>query len=414
MTSSTPPILSRWKLVLGRDADDQHAATMPGSYEKMDDVLAALYGGSAERPGSGQLGKGQPGAPAGTDEPDARRGPKTGLGSTVPRVSRWLGDIRTYFPTDVVAVMQQDAMTRLGLDRLLLEPEILRTVQPDVQLVGTLLSLSRVMPQQAKDTARQVVASVVREVERRLSNALRQAVTGALSRAVRNPRPRYREIDWGATIKANLKHYQPAYRSIIPERLVGLGRRGQALKEIVLCLDQSGSMATSVVYAGIFGAVLASLKAIKTHMVVYDTAVVDLTANLQDPVDLLFGVQLGGGNDTPLALRYCEQLITRPVDTILVLISDLYEGAGEDEMLKRAAALKAAGVTVAVLLALSDDGAPDFDRRAAGRMAALGIPCFACTPKRFPDLIAAAIQGRQLEVTAGVAIKGGRSTPRLS
>jgi Mg-chelatase subunit ChlD len=362
------PTAPRWKLVLGSAADADNAVTMPPDYGPLDQVLTALYDG--ERKG--------------------------GLGGSAPRVSRWLGDIRQYFPAEVVAIMQQDAMDRLGLNQLLLEPEILRTVQADVHLVGLLLSLGRVMPAKAKATAREVVAKVVRELEQKLAQPLRQAVQGALSRAVRNPRPRYHEIDWGATIRANLKHYQPAYRSVIPERLVGHSRRGQALKEIVLCLDQSGSMAASVVYAGVFGAVLASLKAVKTHMVVFDTAVVNLTENLTDPVDLLFGVQLGGGTDINLALSYCQQLITRPTDTILVLVTDLYEGGNEREMIKRAAALKASGVSFIVLLALSDEGSPSFDRSVAEQLAALGIPRFACTPARFPELMAAAIQGQKL------------------
>jgi Mg-chelatase subunit ChlD len=362
------PTAPRWKLVLGAAADADNAVAMPADYGALDQVLTALYDG--ERKG--------------------------GLGGSAPRVSRWLGDIRQYFPAEVVAVMQQDAMERLGLNQLLLEPEILRTVHADVHLVGTLLSLSRIMPAKAKATAREVVNKVVRELEQKLAEPLRQAVQGALSRAVRNPRPRYHEINWGATIKANMKHYQPAYRTVIPERLIGHGRRGQALKEIVLCLDQSGSMAASVVYAGVFGAVLASLKAVKTHMVVFDTAVVNLSENLTDPVDLLFGVQLGGGTDINLALSYCQQLITRPTDTILVLVTDLYEGGNEREMIKRAATLKASGVNLVVLLALSDEGAPSFDRRVAEQLAALGIPSFACTPARFPELMAAAIQGRPL------------------
>jgi Mg-chelatase subunit ChlD len=359
----------RWKLVLGAAADADNAVEMPADYGALDQVLTALYDG--ERKG--------------------------GLGGSAPRVSRWLGDIRQYFPAEVVAVMQQDAMERLGLNQLLLEPEILRTVHADVHLVGTLLSLSRIMPAKAKATAREVVNKVVRELEQKLAEPLRQAVQGALSRAVRNPRPRYHEINWGATIKANMKHYQPAYHTVIPERLIGHGRRGQALKEIVLCLDQSGSMAASVGYAG----VLASLKAVKTHMVVFDTAVVNLSENLTDPVDLLFGVQLGGGTDINLALSYCQQLITRPTDTILVLVTDLYEGGNEREMIKRAATLKASGVNLVVLLALSDEGAPSFDRRVAEQLAALGIPSFACTPARFPELMAAAIQGRPLAEPAG-------------
>ncbi|QKG56541.1 VWA domain-containing protein [Hymenobacter sp. BRD128] len=363
------PTAARWKLVLGAAADADNSVAMPADYGALDQVLTALYDGE-------------------------RRG---GLGASAPRVSRWLGDIRQYFPAEVVAVMQQDAMDRLGLNQLLLEPEILRTVQADVHLVATLLSLGRVMPAKAKATAREVVTKVVRELEQKLAQPLRQAVQGALSRAVRNPRPRYHEINWGATIRANLKHYQASHRTIIPERLVGHGRRGQALKEIVLCLDQSGSMAASVVYAGVCGAVLASLRAVKTHMVVFDTAVVNLTEELRDPVELLFGVQLGGGTDINLALSYCQQLITRPTDTMLVLVTDLYEGGNERELLKRAAALKASGVTLVVLLALSDEGAPSFDRRLAEQLAALGIPSFACTPARFPELMANAIQGRKLD-----------------
>jgi hypothetical protein len=150
-------------------------------------------------------------------------------------------------------------------------------------------------------------------------------------------------------------------------------------------------MAASVVYAGIFGAVLASLPAVQTRMVVYDTAVVDLTAQLQDPIELLFGTQLGGGNDTPRALDYCRSLVRQPQDTILVLITDLYEGHLSQEMIKRAAGLVAMGVQVIVLLALSDEGAPRFDHSNAAAMTALGIPTFACTPDLFPDLMAAAI-----------------------
>ena len=364
---------ARWKLLLGKQADEEGSIALPADYGEMDQVLAALY-----------------------DEP--RRG---GLGGSTPKVTRWLGDIRTYFPSSVVAVMQKDAMERLGLNQLLLEPEVMRTVQADVHLVATLMSLSRVMPEKAKDTARQVVRKVVEDLEKRLAEPLRQAVRGALARSVRNSRPRASEIDWPSTIKKNLKHYQPEHRTIIPERLVGFGRKGQALREIVLCVDQSGSMAGSVVYAGVFGAVLASMRAVRTRMVVFDTAVADLSEHLHDPVDIIFGVQLGGGTDINLALTYCEQVISRPADTICVLITDLFEGGDRAEMLKRAAAIKASGVNLITLLALSDDGAPAFDRTNAEALSAMGIPVFACTPDRFPELMAAAIKGQDLSGWGG-------------
>jgi hypothetical protein len=155
-------------------------------------------------------------------------------------------------------------------------------------------------------------------------------------------------------------------------------------------------MATSVVYSGVFGAVLASLPAVSTRMVVFDTAVVDLSDHLSDPVDLLFGAQLGGGTDIHQALTYCQGQVRRPQETILVLVSDLCEGGNREGMLKRAAALVAAGVQVLALLALNDDGAPCYDQHNAAAFATLGIPAFACTPELFPPLMAAAIQKQDL------------------
>lgn len=165
---------------------------------------------------------------------------------------------------------------------------------------------------------------------------------------------------------------------------------------MVLCIDQSGSMGTSVVYSGIFGAVMASIPAIKTRMVVFDTAVADLTEELTDPVELLFGVQLGGGTDINAALTYCQQVITKPLDTVLVLITDLYEGGNQDGMRKRAVELAAAGVQVVVLLALNDEGAPSYDHGNAQFFSNIGVPVFACTPDKFPDLMAAALSKQDI------------------
>ncbi|TMC21681.1 MAG: VWA domain-containing protein, partial [Chloroflexi bacterium] len=323
-----------------------------------------------------------------------------GLGSSAPNVARWLGDIRTYFPSSTVRVMQQDALQRLRLTEMLLQPEILETVDADVHLVATLLSLSKVIPEKTKDTARQVVRKVVDELERKLANPLIQAIRGSLNRATHTRRPRANEIDWDRTIRANLKNYLPEQGTIIVEQLIGHGHKRSSLRDIVLCVDQSGSMASSVVYSGIFGAVLASIKAVSTRMIVFDTAVVDLSEDLQDPVDLLFGTQLGGGTDINRALAYCQQMITRPTQTILVLITDLYEGGNEPEMLRRAAELASNGVQVVCLLALSDKGAPSFDQRNAAALASMGIPSFACTPDLFPDLMAAAIQKQDLGIWA--------------
>jgi Mg-chelatase subunit ChlD len=370
--------LRRWRLILGGDEAEGTGFGLSGRDVALDRALAALYGGGS---GEGQARSGD------------RRG---GLGASAPSVARWLGDIREFFPSSVVRVMQKDAFERLDLRRMLLEPEMLEAVEPDVRLVADLISLSRVMPGKTKETARVVVRRVVEELQRKLAEPTRQAVAGALNRSIRNRRPRHNEIDWHRTIRANLKHYQPEYRTIIPETRIGHGRKRSSLRDIILCIDQSGSMATSVVYSGIFGAVLASLPAVTTHVVVFDTAVVDLTAALDDPVEVLFGTQLGGGTDINQALAYCQGLVRRPQDTIFVLISDLYEGGDRDAMLKRAASLVASGVQMVALLALSDDGAPSYDHHVADAFAGLGVPAFACTPDLFPDLMAAAIRRQDL------------------
>ncbi|USY23126.1 VWA domain-containing protein [Nocardiopsis exhalans] len=321
------------------------------------------------------------------------------LSGSAPRVSRWLGDIREYFPSSVVQVMQSDAMDRLGLHQLLLEPEMMEAVEPDVHLVGTLLSLNRVMPAEARESARTIVRKVVDDLEKRVAQKTRSVVRGAIDRSARTHRPRrVADIDWNATIRRNLAHYLPEHNTVIPQTLVGYGRRSQGVqKDVVLAIDQSGSMASSVVYASVFGAVLASMSTLKTSLVVFDTAVVDLTDQLTDPVEVLFGTQLGGGTNINKALRYSQTLIDRPQDSIFVLISDLYEGGVRAEMLKRVAAMKSAGVQVVVLLALSDEGAPFYDRQNASALAELGVPAFACTPDAFPELMAAAIQGQPLD-----------------
>ncbi|WP_201787544.1 VWA domain-containing protein [Wenjunlia vitaminophila] len=368
-------------MVLGGGEADGTGCSLSGRDVGMDRTLAALYGG-------GDTGRnGQRGA---------------GLGGSAPQVARWLGDIREYFPSSVVQLMQRDAIDRLGLSSLLLEPEMLESVEADVHLVGTLLSLNKAMPETTKESARVVVRKVVEDLEKRLATKTRATLTGALDRSARINRPRHRDIDWDRTIRANLKNYLPEYGTVVPERLIGYGRASQAVKkDVVLCIDQSGSMAASVVYASVFGAVLASMRSINTKLVVFDTAVVDLTEELDDPVDVLFGTQLGGGTDINRALAYCQSLITRPAETVVVLISDLYEGGIRNEMLKRVAAMKGAGVQFVALLALSDEGAPAYDREHAAALAALGAPAFACTPDLFPEVMAAALEKRPVPVPEG-------------
>lgn len=378
--------IRRWKLALG----DDDMAEMSDRDRRLSQALSALYGA------------------------DQKKG-RGGLGASSPKVSRWLGDIREFFPSPVVQVIQKDAFERLNLKALMLEPEFLATLEADVHLVADLMSLRGAIPEKSRDTARMVVQKVVDELMKRLEAKTVETIRGALNRSQRTRRPRHNDIDWARTIGANLRHYQAELKTVVPEILIGFARKSRTradLDHVMLCVDQSGSMASSVVYASIFAAVLASLPVLSTQLICFDTAVVDLTEQLADPVEVLFGVQLGGGTDINAALGYCEQKIEYPGKTHLVLISDLYEGGDAKSMLARVAALKMAGVNVIVLLALSDDGRPGYDANHAGLIAAMDCPVFACTPDQFPDLMATALTKQDIAQWAAsnnIALIRGKS-----
>ncbi|MEZ4826155.1 MAG: VWA domain-containing protein [Bacteroidia bacterium] len=373
-------VIKKWRLILGKDTNAFLESDLNKLETGIDKTLEALYN---------------------TDR-------KGGLGSSSPNVARWLGDIREYFPDSVVRIMQQDALKRLNITAMLTEPEMLEAIVPDVHLVASLMTLGKAIPEKTKATARMVIQKVVDELMQKLSGPARQTIAGSLSKTIKNRRPRHNEINWSETIKKNLKHYQSDYKTIIPETLVGFGRKRKAIKDIILCIDQSGSMGTSVIYSGIFGAVMASLPSVKTQMVVFDTAVVDLTDELEDPVELLFGVQLGGGTDIHKALGYCQQIISRPLDTVMVLITDLYEGGDQEKMKSRFVQLQNSGVQLICLLALNDEGAPYYDHQNAEFLHSMGIPVFACTPDLFPDLMATALSKQDISQWAakeGIKLK---------
>lgn len=361
----------RWQLALG----DEDSSELPERDRRLSAALSALYN---------------------LDPQNKSRG---GLGASSPRVARWLGDIREFFPTPVVQIIQKDAFARLNLKSLMLEPEFLSTLEADVHLVADLIAMRSAIPEKAKETARQIVRKVVEELLERLERKTVETLRGVLNRSQRTRRPRATDIDWKRTIGANLRHYQPQHHSIVPETLIGFSRKSKTkanLDHVILCVDQSGSMATSVVYASIFSAVIASLPRIDLRLICFDTAILDLTEQLSDPVEVLFGGQLGGGTDINAALAYCEQQIEHPSKTHLILISDLYEGGDAQSMLARVAALKQSGVNVIVLLALSDEGHPSYHTSFAEQIAAMDCPVFACTPDQFPDLMGTALSGRDI------------------
>jgi hypothetical protein len=382
--------LKRWRLILGQASEEKLAgmgggngATLLNSEESvMDRALAALYDGSRNV------------------KTDNKR--SAGLGASYPHVAKWLIDIRSSFPQDVVSIMQADAIEYKGLKQLIMEPEVLSNVKPDTTIVETIMILKDEIPAKSKEQARILVKTLVDEIMRRLEYEVRQAVTGAIHKKQYSPIPNLPNIDWKKTIRKNLKNYDFSGKRIIPEKFYFFANKKKRKEwNVIIDMDQSGSMADSIIYASILGSIFASIPALDTRIVAFDAEVVDLTEKCgNDPVDILFGVQLGGGTDINKSVKYCAQFVENPKKTLFILISDLYEGGVAAGLLRQLSELKESGVTVLVLLALSDSGVPSYDESLARKIAGLGVPSFGCTPAKLPELVGGALRGDDLTALA--------------
>jgi hypothetical protein len=386
--------VKRWRLILGQDADSTLSGYGCGGGNGilsedelvMDAALAAIYDATS----------GGVGSKAGGQKRSASSGPSS------PNLAKWLGDVRNFFPQDIVSVIQADAIERKGLTQLLFEPETLKNVKPDISMVGTLMALKGQIPAKSKESARQLVQAVVDEIMKRLEQDLRRAVTGALNKKAHSPIPNLPGTDWKRTINKNLKNFDKKAHRIIPEKFYFFERTRKSKEwTVILDIDQSGPMADSIVYSSVMGSIFASMPALDTRIVAFDTEVVDLTEVCRnDPVDMLFGVQLGGGTDINKSVRYCSQFISEPKKTMFILISDLYEGGVEVALVRQLEEMRESGVKVIVLLALSDSGTPDYDEKLGKKIAALGIPSFACSPDKLPELVEGALKGFDLMALA--------------
>ncbi|MDE7230344.1 MAG: VWA domain-containing protein [Oscillospiraceae bacterium] len=376
--------LQRWRLILGQDSDDRFSKmNMPALSEEqdlMDKALAAIYNKSD----SGGFGSGGKGG---------------GHGPSNPQISRWLGDVRTLFDKELVKVIQNDAMNRCGLKQLIFEPELLENIEPDIGLASTILTLKEMIPKRSKDSVREFIKKIVEQINKLLEQDIRRAVTAAVNKRAHSPIPSASAMDYKMTISRNLKHYSPELKTIVPEHFYFFERSTTSAANrwtVILDIDQSGSMGESVIYSSVVSCVLASMSALKTRVVAFDTNIVDLTEKCDDPVDLLYGFQLGGGTDIDKSVIYCQQYIENPKKTLFFLISDLEEGGNRAAFVRRMGEMKASGVTVVCLLALADGGRPYYDAQMAQKLSSMGIPSFACSPQKLPELLERVLKGQDI------------------
>ena len=376
--------LRRWRLILGSESQDRFSGmeefALSPQDDLMDQALAAIYN-RTESGGFGSAGSGG------------------GKGPSNPQITKWLGDVRSFFDKDLVKVIQGDAMERCGLKQLIFEPELLDNLEPDVNLASTILLLKEQIPKRSKESVRAFIQKIVAEINKLLEQDIRRAVTAAVNRRQHSPIPSAAALDYKLTIRRNLKNYNPSLGTILPERFWFFDRTSTTAANkwtVILDVDQSGSMGESVIYSSVLSCILASMSSLRTYVVAFDTNIVDLTEKCDDPVELLYGFQLGGGTDINKSVAYCRQFIQNPKKTLFFLITDLEEGGNRAALLRRLAEMKADGVTVVVLLALAGGGRPYCDQQMAQRVAGLGIPCFACAPEKLPELLERAFRGDDL------------------
>ena len=380
--------MKRWRLILGSESQSRFETMGGGELSRecdlIDQALETIYN-DRETGGFGNL---------------SSLGKGGGSGPSAPQITKWLGDVRSLFDKELVKVIQKDAMTRCGLKQLMFEPELLENLEPDVNLAATILMLKEQIPKRSKESVRAFIKKIVEEINKLLEQDIRRAVTASLNRRKHSPIPSAVAMDYKMTISRNLKHYHPELGTIIPEHIYFFDRTSTSAANkwtIILDIDQSGSMGESVIYSSIVSCILASMTSLNTRIVAFDTNIVDLTEKSDDPIDLLFGFQLGGGTDIDKSLAYCQQFVENPKKTLLFLISDLEEGGNRASMIRRLQEMKESGVTVVSLLAIAEGGRPYYDNHMAQKVASLDIPCFACNPQKLPELLKCALKGEEIK-----------------
>jgi Mg-chelatase subunit ChlD len=368
---STPQALTRWRLVLGHFASDRLTTPLSARDQRMEAALDFLY--SREYAGRGVRERSQSGS----------------LDPSQLSVPSWLGEVRELFPRETVEIIEKHALDRYGLTEILTDAETLEKLEPSMDLLKALLTFREHLHGPALDAARRIIRQVVEEIRRKLEAEVRRSLSGRLNRFRHSPQKVAQNFDWRGTLKRNLKYFDPEEQRLVLQDPRFFARNTRHLPwDVILCVDQSGSMADSVIHSAVMAGILVSLPVLRVKLVVFDTAVVDLSDHLEDPVEVLMSVQLGGGTDIGQALSYCEQLVENPRRTVLVLVSDFCEGAAPAVMLGVVRRMREAGVRLLGLASLDQSTQPIYDEAMAARLADLGMEIAALTPKHLAEWLA--------------------------
>ena len=369
--------INRWRLILGSYAKKQLSFDGDGMTENgiscmdLEEALDFLY--------NREQGE------------DVRQG---SLDASRLTAVTWITKIRKLFPKETVEVLERHALDRYGMTELLTDREVLEKLEPNQELLKTILQLKHLMKGDVLDTARRIVKKVAEDIAKKLQQDIRRSLLGKIDRNSDHPVRSIRNLDIQKTIRRNLKHYDQEHERIMLEQVYFHGRtRRYSQWRVVIAVDESGSMLDSVIYSAVMAGIFARLPMLDTRLVIFDTQVVDLSSHLEDPVATLMSIQLGGGTCITGALQYCESLIENPHRTMVVLVSDLCEGGSVTALLGVSRGIIESGAKMICLTALDMEANPVYDRRTAQQMADLGAHVGAMTPEMLGDFMGKIMNG---------------------
>lgn len=377
-------MVARWRLLLGKDAE-RHKLCFSGSgdddLEQIDGLVGFLY----DR-GSGGSGSGD-----GQGSSSERHGGSESSQLTVPK---WVDLVSELFPSQAKEVLQRELVSRRGIRELLEEPKLLEKIEPNIELVKTLITHKDLLNEKTRVLARKVIDKVVQQLKEKMKLQVEQAINGAIRRDRHSPRRVYRNLDLKTTIRRNLHNYDCKREQLLVDRLYFYAaERKKRPWHIIVTVDQSGSMLDSAIFSTIMASIFYELPSVRTSLVLFDTQIVDLTDKVGQPVDVLLSVQLGGGTDITKALQYSQQLAREPARTIVVLITDFYEGRDERDLIVQSKNMSQSGIRMIGLGALGYDARPEYNKTTARKLRKVGMDILVCTPEKLAECMAQIIRG---------------------
>ncbi len=386
LTETDRHTLARWRLVLGKSAE-QHGITCGDDDEcsSVAPLVGYLFGDDGESAGGGGSG------PMGRGKNKGRQG---GRGRSPLTVPSWVDQVSELFPSQAREVLEKELIQRRGLSEILKEPKLLEKIEPNLDIVKTLLTHKHLLNPETRILARKLIEKVVNQVKDKLRLQIEQAITGAIRRDRHSPRKVYRNLDLKTTIRRNLHNYSAERKRLLVDRLYFFAaERKKRPWHVIVTVDQSGSMLDSAIFSAIMASIFAELPSIKTSLILFDTQVVDLSGQVGQPVDVLLSINLGGGTDITSALRYSQQLAREPARSIVVLITDFYEGRAEDDLIRQVRVMAESGIRMIGLGALGYNARPEYNRQTAKKCRKVGMDILVCTPEKLADCMAQIIRG---------------------